>query len=310
MKKITLIVPCYNEEAVLSILYTEIQKYFNPKYRFQIVFVDDGSKDRTLEIIQDLSKKDQRIKYVAFSRNFGKEAAMLAGLEAAKKLNSDAAIMIDADLQDPPSLIPEMLEYYEQGYKHIYTKHKTRRGEPLLKKFFAMLFYKVYAVLTGNSNLARGARDFCLLDRTVIDAFLAVKDYRRFTKGIFTWVGFEKKCIEFDYQPRAAGKTKWSFRKLLRYAFMGIRQFSNLYLLIPGTFVFVLLALLVAEIVRGFLVGFNWMAVRIEVIAVMLMIALYFLMKLLYDIREQSLNRPIYLTKESNILGGNDEETT
>ncbi|NLD25900.1 MAG: glycosyltransferase family 2 protein [Acholeplasmataceae bacterium] len=309
MKKISIVVPCYNEEAVVNLFYIEIQKYFDPKYKFQLVFVDDGSKDRTLEIIQSLSENDKRIRYVSFSRNFGKEAAMLAGLEAAKKTNSDAVIMIDADLQDPPSLIPEMLTYYEQGYKHIYTKHKTRKGEPFLKTFFAMLFYKIYALLTGNRNLARGARDFCLLDATVVDAFLAVKDYRRFTKGIFTWVGFEKKCIEFDYQHRAAGKTKWSFRKLFRYALLGIRQFSNLYLVLSGIFTVFGSLILIVEIVIGFINGFNWLALRIEVLCLIVILSVYFMMRLLYEIREQGLNRPIYITKESNIVGEDNEET-
>ena len=302
MKRISIIVPCYNEEEVLDILYTEIQKYFDPKYYFNLVFIDDGSKDKTLEIVKGLSEKDERVKYVSFSRNFGKEAAMFAGLEAAQKLDSDAAILIDADLQDPPSLIPQMLEYYEQGHKHIYAKHKTRKGEPFLKTFFAMMFYKVYSRLSGNKNMTKGARDFCLLSREVIAAFLAVKDYRRFTKGIFTWVGFEKKCIEFDYVPRVAGKTKWSFKNLLRYAFLGIRQFSNVYLLVPKTLIFFSFLLLVYEVISGFLTQFDFLALKIEFLALLILIGIYYLLKVLYDVREQGLNRPIYLTNDSNIV--------
>jgi glycosyltransferase involved in cell wall biosynthesis len=303
MKKIAIIIPCYNEEEVLSFFYEEVKKHFLSEYDFKLVFVDDGSRDKTLEKIKALSEKDENVKYLSFSRNFGKEAAMFAGLEAAKKLNVDAAILIDADLQDPPSLIPEMLRYYSEGYKHIYTKHKTRKGEPFLKTIFAMMFYKTYSKLTGNQNMTRGARDFCLLDRDVIEAFLSVKDYRRFTKGIFTWVGFEKKCIEFDYVPRVAGKTKWSFKKLFHYALLGIKQFSHVYLLLPNLLIFLCLLLIAGEIGLGIYQQFNFLALRIEFLALLILIGIKYLMRLIYDVRDQGLNRPIYLTKDTNIVG-------
>lgn len=226
---------------------------------------------------------------------------MYAGLQAAKLLDVNAAILIDADLQDPPSLIPEMLKYYEAGYKHIYTKHKSRKNEPFLKKFFAKAYYKTYGILTKNPNVAQGARDFSLLDRDVIEAFLQVKDYRRFTKGIFTWVGFEKKCIEFDYVPRYAGKTKWSFKKLFRYGMLGIKQFSHVYNLIPNLLIFLCLLLLGFEIGYGHIIGFDFLALKIEFLALLILIGIKYLMRLVYDIRDQSLSRPLYLTKESNI---------
>lgn len=301
MKKIAIIVPCYNEEEMLNLFYEEIRKHFVSDYDFYLLFIDDGSKDRTMEIVKKLHEKDPKVLYLSFSRNFGKEAAIYAGLTGAKAINADAAILIDADLQDPPSLIPEMLKLYSEGYKHIYTKHKTRKGEPFLKRAFAKAFYKVYGFLTGNHNMTRGARDYSLLDRDVINAFLQIKDYRRFTKGIFTWVGFEKKCLEFDYVPRAAGKTKWSFKKLFRYAMLGIKQFSNVYLLIPNLAIILCLLLFGFEIISGFLNSFNFLALRIEFLTLLILFSIKYLMHLLYDIRDQTLARPIFITKETNI---------
>ncbi|HHX00785.1 MAG TPA: glycosyltransferase family 2 protein [Acholeplasmataceae bacterium] len=302
MKRITIIVPCYNEEEVLDFFYEEVTKYLDPKYDFKLLFVNDGSKDKTLEVINNLRKKDDRIKYISFSRNFGKEAAMLAGLQGAKELNSDACIMLDADLQDPPSLIPEMLTLYEAGYKHIYAKHRTRVGEPKLKTFFALLFYKVYAMLTKDKNLSKGARDFCLMDKAVIDAFLSIKDYKRFTKGISSWVGFEKKCLEFDYVPRKAGKTKWSFLKLFKYAWMGIRQFSHVYKIIPKLLIVLAVGLLGFDTIYSILNDtFSYRILIYEVLFVFIFIALDAIMKMLYEIRDQGLNRPIYIIEDSNI---------
>jgi len=307
MKKIVIIVPCYNEEEVLHILYTEALKYLDSNYNFNLVFIDDGSSDRTLEIAMELSRSDERVKYLSFSRNFGKEAAMYAGLEAAVKLNADAVIQIDADLQDPPSLIPEMISSYEQGYKHIYAKHKTRKGEPALKTFFAKLFYRIYAFLTGDKNLSQGARDFCLMDRTVVDAFLAIKDHKRFTKGIFSWVGFKKKCIEFDYVPRVAGKTKWSFTKLLKYALMGIKQFSHIYVVIPTLAFIVVSIITIVDIIYGLANVFIWQTIKIDLFVLLVLISLRYLMVLLYDVRDHNLNRPIYIADETNI--GEQSET-
>lgn len=301
MKRITIIVPCYNEEEVLEYFYQEIQKYFVSGYDFKLLFVNDGSKDNTINIIKSLREKDDRVKYISFSRNFGKEAAMLAGLRGAKDLNSDACILIDADLQDPPSLILEMLKYYEEGYKHIYAKHKTRKGESKLKTFFALMFYKVYSLITKDKNLNKGARDFCLMDKAVIDAFLSIKDINRFTKGISSWVGFEKKCIEFDYVERKAGTTKWSFKKLFNYAMLGIRQFSHLYKIITKLFVIISFVVLSVDLYVSIKnKTFNRQMLIIEVLLFFMFICLDVVMKLLYDIRDQGLNRPIYVIEDSN----------
>ena len=302
MKKITIIVPSYNEEEVLKLFYEEMTKYFIKEYDFNLLFVDDGSKDNTYKVIKELAELDSRVKYVSFSRNFGKEAAMLAGLNGAKKLNSDAAIFIDADLQDPPHLILEMLKHYENGYKHIYAKHRKRVGEPLLKTLFAKLFYKVYSLFTKDKNMSKGARDYCLMDRAVIDAFLEIKDYKRFTKGIFSWVGFEKKCIEFDYVPRAAGKTKWSFIKLFKYAWLGIRQFSRAYLALTKLLIVLSFGVLGFDTIYSIINdSFNYQVLLIESLFFLLFIGLHVITKLIYEVRDQGLNRPIYIVGDSNI---------
>lgn len=306
MKTISIIVPCYNEEEALHILYEELAKYLDEKYKWYIVFIDDGSKDKTMEIVKSFANKDDRIKYLSFSRNFGKEAAMFAGLQMTKKLKSDAAILIDADLQDPPSLIPQMLEYYEQGYKHIYGKHSNRKGQSFLKKVFSNIFYKVYAFLTNNKDMAKGSRDFCLLDKAVIEAFISFKDYQRFTKGIFTWVGFEKKCLEFDYSPRSAGTTKWSFRKLFKYAMLGITQFSRVILWLPNILLVLLMGLTIFDVVYGIINTFNLMAIRLDLFMISIMLVLKYVIKLGYDIRDQGLNRPIYIANDTNITDGEE----
>lgn len=302
MKSVTIIVPCYNEEEVLPTFYNEIIKYFDPKYQFNLLFIDDGSKDNTLKILKDLAKTDNRVKYISFSRNFGKESAVLAGLEGALDLKSDAVIMIDADLQDPPYLIKDMLAYYEEGYMHIYAKHRTRKGEPLLKTFFAKAFYKVYSFLTNDKNMAQGARDFSLMDKKVVEAFLAMKDYKRFTKGISSWVGFEKKCLEFDYVPRVAGKTKWSFKKLFSYAMDGIRQFSHCYTWLTKVAIFLSLGFLIGDLLFGIINNnFQLRFYIIDFFVVVIFIIIHFLMKLVYDVRDQLLDRPKYITADSNI---------
>lgn len=302
MKKISVIVPCYNEQEVLHIMYDEMVKYFDPNYDFKLILVNDGSKDKTLEIMEELAAKDPRVKFISLSRNFGKEAAMYAGLEAAKGMNSDAAIISDADLQDPPALWSEMLRYYEEGYKHIYAKHRNRKGANILTTFFAQSFYRVYAFVTRDKMMAKGARDFCLLDRKVIDAFLSVQDFERFTKGIYHFVGFKKKCIEFDYVPRAAGKSKWNFKKLFHYALLGIREFSRFYEYIPKVLAWLTFFLLAFDVTYGIINhNIDWLAIRLDAFMFVLFIVLFYLYRLIYDVRAQTQKRPIYITEETNI---------
>lgn len=300
MKIISIIVPCYNEEESLNNLYTEMNKYLVDSYLFNIILVDDGSKDKTLQIIRELSSKDQRVKYIAFAKNFGKEAAMLAGLRRANQLHSDAVIILDADLQHPPMLIPEMIKYYEAGYQHVYGRQKSRKKEPLIKTIFAKSFYKIFSLITGNSSLGDGSGDFCLIDRHVVQALLDIKDYKRFTKGIFTWIGFEKKRIEYDYVPRVAGTTKWTLKKLYNYAMLGIKQFSRIYMVIPFVFLLVAFGIIGFDIYQWITKGFNFGDMKIDLFILMAAFTSKYIMRLIYDVRDQGLNRPSYIVKESS----------
>ena len=226
MKQGRIIVPAYNEEQNVALFYNEVIKYLKyEEYEFDILYVNDGSKDKTLEEIKKISKKDKRVKYLSLSRNFGKESAMHAGLVNSK--DKDFVVIIDCDLQQPPSLIKEMIEHYENGYKIVYTKGKSRKGEPKLRTFFANWFYRIYNFYT-EMPLENGAKDFQLLDKMVVKAFLDIKDNYRFVKGIFSWVGYPRKCIEYDFIPRQHGKSSWSFKSLMKYAFNGMNQFSKI----------------------------------------------------------------------------------
>jgi glycosyltransferase involved in cell wall biosynthesis len=225
-KLISIVVPCYNEEETLHILYEELNKVTSAMegYTFEYVFVNDGSKDRTILMIKELAEQDSRVKYVSFSRNFGKEAALLAGLESAK---GDIVATMDADMQDPPALLPELVGYVESGeYDNAATRRVTRKGEPVIRSFFARTFYKMMRHMT-DIHIVDGARDYRVMNRPMVDAILSLQEYNRFSKGIFAWVGFETKWVEFENVERAAGETKWNFWKLLRYSIEGIVSFSN-----------------------------------------------------------------------------------
>ena len=233
MKKARLIVPAYNEEKNIQLFYQEATPFLvYDDIEFDILFVNDGSKDNTLEEIKQLQTTHVPVHYISLSRNFGKEAAMHAGLVNSQ--DKDFIIIIDCDLQQPPSLIPEMIACHKEGYKIVYTKSKTRDGEPRLRSFFATLFYKIYNVYT-EKPLINGAKDYQLMDKQVVNAFIKIKDNNRFVKGIFTWVGFKRKCIEFEFIPRQHGKSSWSFYSLLKYAFNGMNLFSTILLVLPVT---------------------------------------------------------------------------
>lgn len=221
------IVPCFNEEEVIPIYYKEMQKMIRQeqgKVDFELIFVDDGSTDGTLKVMKELSEQDSKVHYVSFSRNFGKEAALYAGLEHAK---GQYVVTMDVDLQDPPHLIPEMIRCIdEEGYDSVATRRVTREGEPVIRSFFARQFYKLINKIS-DANIVDGARDFRMMKREMVDAVLAMPEYNRFTKGIFGWVGFRTKWLEYKNVERAAGETKWSFWKLFRYACEGIMAFST-----------------------------------------------------------------------------------
>jgi glycosyltransferase involved in cell wall biosynthesis len=224
---ISLVVPCFNEEESLPFFYDELTTMLSSLESgkdFEIIFVDDGSKDATLEIIRCLAKKDKHVHYISFSRNFGKEAAMLAGLRAA---HGEYTATLDADGQDPPGLIPDMLKAVVSGEADCAgTRRVTRKGEPPVRSFFARRFYALMAKIT-DIEIVNGARDFRLMNRKYLEAVLAVSERNRFSKGIFPWVGFETKWFEYENRERAKGKTKWSFWKLFLYSLDGIIAFSS-----------------------------------------------------------------------------------
>ncbi len=222
---VELIVPCYNESEVIKMFYDECCKVIDSikQYEFNFIFIDDGSKDNTLEIMKDLAKKDERVKYISFSRNFGKESAMYAGL---KNSTGDYAVILDADLQHPPALIKDMLEAMEQGYDCCATNRASRDGDPFLRTFLTRGFYRFINKIS-DVNMPDGAGDFRMMNRKMIEAILSLCEVQRFSKGIFSWVGFDTKWIDFQDVERAAGTTKWSFFGLFKYAMEGITAFST-----------------------------------------------------------------------------------
>ena len=226
---LSIVVPCYNEQEALPYFYEEICRVAGEMKAshgadFEFIFVDDGSKDKTLSIARELHKQDERVRYISFSRNFGKEAGILAGLEAAK---GDYVAMMDADLQDPPALLPQMLDaLLEEDYDCAATRRTNRKGEPPIRSFFARMFYKIINRLS-DADIVDGARDYRLMRRRMVDAILALPEYNRFSKGIFGWVGFKTKWLEYVNVERVAGETKWSFWKLFLYSLEGIVAFTT-----------------------------------------------------------------------------------
>ena len=226
MDKISIVVPCYNEEESLPFFYEEITKISKQMdyVNFEFLFVNDGSKDKTLEKLRDLARMDERVRYVSFSRNFGKEAAMYAGL---KESTGDYVAVMDADLQDPPKLLIEMYAILEEKeYDCVATRRTTRKGEPPIRSFFAKMYYKIINAIS-KTDIVDGARDFRLMTRQMTDSIISLGEYNRFSKGIFGWVGFNTKWLEYENVERVAGKTTWSFWKLFVYSLDGITAFST-----------------------------------------------------------------------------------
>lgn len=225
IKLVTILVPAYNEQEVLHMLYERLKNIMDnlSSYRFEILLVNDGSKDNTLAVMKELRSMDNRICYLNLSRNFGKETAMIAGLDYAK---GDCVIIIDADLQDPPELIPDMLKLWEEGYDDVYAKRKSRKGESFLKKFTSKMYYKMLQSVT-NIEIQKDTGDFRLLDRRCVEALKSIRESQRYTKGLFSWIGYNKKEILFDRDPRAAGKTKWNYGKLINLSIDGLTSFTT-----------------------------------------------------------------------------------
>ena len=265
MEKITVVVPCYNEEESLPIFYEEMERVrkqdFNnleneQKIEFEYIFVDDGSKDGTLNEMKQLSQKDSKVRYISFSRNFGKEAAILAGLDAS---TGDLVTLMDVDLQDPPSLLKKMYDIIKkEGYDCVATRRKNRKGEPPVRSFFARMFYKIINKMS-DVEMVDGARDYRLMSRKVVDSIISMREYNRYSKGLFTFVGFKTKWISYENIERVAVKTKWPFWKLFKYALEGITAFSTAPLIFSSIigllFCLVAFLLIILIIVRTLVFG-------------------------------------------------------
>ena len=307
MKKITIIIPAYNEEESLPFLYERLEKLINSidNYEFEILFVNDGSKDNTINLIKEYREKDPRISYVDFSRNFGKETAMIAGLDYA---TGDAVIFMDADLQDPPELIPEMIKHWEEGYDDVYAQRKSRAGESFLKKFTSKMYYRVLQMLTP-VPIQKDTGDFRLLDRRCVNALKKLRETDRNSKSMFSWIGYKKKAVMYDRDARVAGKTKWNYKKLVNLAIDGITSFTtsplriSTYIAIP-TFLalFIYFIYVIIKCIR--------LNVAIQAFQAIILLVLFFsgVQILLFGIIGEYLgrifnaskNRPLYLVNEYN----------
>ena len=306
-KKLTMVVPAYNEEEALPIFYAEASRVEKelPGVEIEYLFIDDGSSDGTLEALRDLHKKDARVRYVSFSRNFGKEAAIYAGLQNAR---GDYVAILDADLQDPPALLPEMLRVIEEeGYDCVGSRRVTRKGEPPIRSFFARMFYRIMNKISS-ADIVDGARDFQLMNRKVVNAILSMGEYNRFSKGIFGWVGFRKKWLEYENIERSAGETKWSFWKLFLYALDGIVAFSTAPLVMASVMgmVFCLVAFvaIIFIIVRTVLFGdptSGWpsMVCIIIFIAGIQLLCMGILGQYMAKTYLETKKRPLYLVEET-----------
>ena len=307
MKKISIIIPAYNEEESLPFLYDRLIKIIDniKHYEFEVLFINDGSKDNTLDIIKYLRNKDKRVGYVNLSRNFGKEIAMLAGLDYSK---GNAVIFMDADLQDPPELIPELIKYWEEGYDDVYAKRKSRNGETFIKKLTSKMYYKVLQHLT-KVEIQQDTGDFRLLDRRCVNALKKLRESQRCSKSMFSWIGYNKKEVLFDRDARIAGKTKWNYKKLLDLAIDGITSFTttplrlSTYIAIPT---FLILGIyFIYVIAKTFVVHEPIQAFQAIILLILFFSGIQILLfgivgEYLGRIFNETKNRPLYLVDEYN----------
>ena len=310
MKKISIIVPCYNEEQAIPFFYDEITKIVEEmKNNFEFIFINDGSKDKTIEVIKEYSKKDKRVKYIHFSRNFGKEAAMLAGL----KLSTGGYVAImDADLQDPPSLLPQMLNILEDpnnDYDCVGTRRVTRKGEPPIRSLFARMFYKIINKMS-KIEMVDGARDYRLMSRQMVDSILELGEYNRYSKGLFQFVGYNTKWLEYENVERVAGETKWSFWKLFLYAIEGIVAFSTAPLAISSiagilfciiSFIMIIIIIAKTIIFGDPTAGWPSLVCIIFFVSGIQLFCLGIIGQYLSKTYLETKKRPIYIIKETNI---------
>lgn len=313
-KLVSLIVPCYNEEEALPIFYRETVKVLEGMdVDYELLIVDDGSKDRTYEVALELAEKDDHVKYISFSRNFGKEAAMYAGFCNAK---GDYVAVMDADMQDPPSLLPQMYAILEEGkYDSVATRRVTRKGESKLRSFFAKLFYKIINMIS-DADIVDGARDFRLMRREMVDAIVSISEYNRFSKGIFGWIGFRTYWLPFENVERVAGKTKWSFWGLVKYAISGIINFSEFPLDVASGFgilmTIISFVMLVFIIVRKLLFGdpvAGWASTMCVIIFIggIQLLCLGIMGQYIGKTYMETKNRPQYIVARSNITKKKEE---
>lgn len=310
MKKISIIVPCYNEEQAIPFFYDEITKIVEEmKNNFEFIFINDGSKDKTIEVIKQYSKKDKRVKYIHFSRNFGKEAAMLAGL---KLSTGDYVAIMDADLQDPPSLLPQMLNILEDpnnDYDCVGTRRVTRKGEPPIRSLFARMFYKIINKMS-KIEMVDGARDYRLMSRQMVDSILELGEYNRYSKGLFQFVGYNTKWLEYENVERVAGETKWSFWKLFLYAIEGIVAFSTAPLAISSiagilfciiSFIMIIIIIVKTIIFGDPTAGWPSLVCIIFFVSGIQLFCLGIIGQYLSKTYLETKKRPIYIIKETNI---------
>lgn len=307
-KKLSIVVACYNEEEALPYFYKEVCEVAKKmsSLEFEFVFVNDGSKDKTLEVVKKFREKDKRVRYVSFSRNFGKEAAMYAGLEASK---GDYITLMDADLQDPPAMLEEMYSYIkDEGYDCVGTRRVTRKGEPPIRSFFARMFYKIINKLS-KVEMVDGARDYRLMTRQMVDAIIDMKEYNRYSKGLFSFVGFKTKWLEYENVNRVAGETKWSFWKLFIYAIDGITAFSTVPLVLSTvigflfclvSFVMILVIIIKTLIYGDPVSGWPSMVCIMFMIGGIQLFCMGIMGQYLSKTYLETKNRPIYIVKESS----------
>ena len=301
--KISIIVPIYNVERFLSKC---IESILNQNFKdFQLLLINDGSRDKTIQIIKEIREYDNRISYVDFSRNFGKEIAMIAGLDYA---TGDCVIFMDADLQDPPELIPELVKYWEEGYDDVYAKRRSRKGETLLKKFTSTMYYRVLQKLT-RIEIQKDTGDFRLLDRRCVNALRKLRESQRNTKSMFSWIGYKKKEVLYDRNPRVAGSTKWNYIKLVDLAIDGITSFTtsplrlSTFIAIP-TFI-LLFIYFVYVIAKCFVVKQMIQAYQAIILLILFFSGVQILLfgivgEYLGRIFNETKNRPLYLVNEYN----------
>ena len=310
-EKISVIVSCYNEQESIPYFYEEITK-ISKKMKdldFEYLFVNDGSKDNTLKIVKELAEKDDRVKYVSFSRNFGKEAAMYAGLKYA---DGDYITLMDADLQDPPALLPEMYRLIkEEGYDSVGTRRVTRKGEPPIRSFFARCFYKLINKMS-KVEMVDGARDYRLMTRQVVDSIISLEEYNRYSKGLFSFVGYNTKWLEYENIERVAGETKWSFWKLFKYAIEGIVAFTTVPLSMASIFgilfCFLALVAIILIIIRTCcfgdpVAGWPSLVCIILMVSGVQLLCLGIMGQYLAKTYLETKKRPVYIVKETNKKG-------